>query len=246
MTRPVIAVTVTHELQNGEVPRDGVRTAYLQAVMDGGGAPLLLPNVPTSRDVLRLCDGLLLTGGGDVDPGRFGSADEGTEWSSVSWERDETELALVWEADRLGMPVFGICRGLQVMAVGFGGTLMQDISRQRPDSPLAHSQKPARQVATHSVEVSPGSRLAAIVGIAQVPVNSFHHQAVDRIPTGWQVTGRSEDGLIEALERAGPAFRLGVQWHPEDLVGGQPTSAALFAAFVKASAEYRQRRSSDV
>lgn len=242
MSQPVIAISMMHEVIDDHTSKDWVRTTYVEAVIAAGGIPILLPNSETSVLALEHCDGLILTGGGDVDPARYGQKDAGTEWSGVSPVRDETELHLLKHADRLEMPVFGICRGMQVMAVGYGGTLIQDLGRDDPKKNALHHQESARYTATHSISIQPDTYMADLVGKDSALVNSFHHQAVDQVPAGWTISSFSEDGVIESMERPGDVFRVGVQWHPEDLHGSQPESQSLFAAFLQAAMRYRSRR----
>lgn len=239
MSKPLVAISMSH-LKDG---RDAVRDVYVSAIVESGGIPQPLANVLESVEALGLADGLLLTGGGDVDPALFGAQDQGTHWDGQSDERDRTELALIGEANRLDMPIFGICRGMQMLAVGFGGTLIQDIPRALGDGVLAHDQKEDRDTTTHLVEIDAHSQLYSIVGEqAQLTTNSFHHQAVQRIPDGWRKAAWAPDGVIEGIERPGERFLVGVQWHPEDLVVHQSSHRALFEQFVKACAAYRARK----
>ncbi len=242
MDKPVIGVSMSRDESSPPAsPRDWIRRTYVTAVIGAGGLPLLLYNELSALELLEYCDGLLLTGGGDFDPEAFGAEDKGTDYSGVSVARDNTELQLIKAAEQLQMPIFGICRGIQALTVAGGGTLIQDIPQTRPDTPLAHSQAQPRQETTHSVEVDPGSKVADLLGLTEVLVNSFHHQAIDRIPSGYVVTARAEDGIIEAIEDPSAAFKLGVQWHPEDLVGHHSEAQNLFRGFVKAAQQYRER-----
>ena len=243
--KPIVGISMSREAAEG-YPRDFLRATYIEAVRRAGAVPLLLANCDESVSLLELCDGLLLTGGGDVDPTTFGAADDGTEWAGVSPDRDRTELALIAAADHLNLPVFGICRGMQVMAVAYGGTLIQDIPRRRPDSALHHSQKESRERVTHSVDLEPDSRAAEVAGNTHFEVNSFHHQAVDRMPDGWRVVGRASDQLVEAMERPGERYLLGVQWHPEDLATAHQPAQQLFEKFVEACLAYQAGREQHV
>ncbi|CAB1129290.1 Peptidase C26 [Candidatus Hydrogenisulfobacillus filiaventi] len=240
--RPWVAVSMAREEPAGrEQPaRDWIRASYLDALYQAGAVPVPVPNLADAT-LLEACDGLLLTGGGDFDPAWFGAADAGTDWKGVSSARDRTELALMEAADRLGLPVFGICRGVQALAVGHGGRLIQDIPTALPESGVQHDQAAPRSQATHGVALDPSSRLAAILGRSSLQVNSFHHQAVETVPEGWVVSGRAPDGVVEAIELAGPRFVLGVQWHPESL-SGDDAARRLFEAFVEACRDYRQAR----
>lgn len=235
--RPVIGVSTSREISQG-YPRDYLRGTYSDALLQAGGLPLLLANVDESVQLLSQCDGLLLTGGGDVDPTMFGRGDEGTDWSGVSADRDRVELLLVEEANRLNLPIFGICRGIQVLAVAFGGTLIQDIPTRLSDTPIKHSQGQPRSRVTHEVTVIPNSRVAKIMGTHTLEVNSFHHQAVDQAPSDWRIVANASDGVIEAIEYPGERFLLGVQWHPEDLVGEELYARRLFQEFAAACAGY--------
>ncbi|MCY0878593.1 MAG: gamma-glutamyl-gamma-aminobutyrate hydrolase family protein [Firmicutes bacterium] len=240
--KPLVALSMSRDNQSEGASRDFLRTTYVDAVIQAGAIPVLLPNVPVSVELLRRCDGLILTGGGDVDPAMFGAEDEGTQWAGVSRERDAAEHLFVQEAETLGMPVFGICRGIQVLAVAYGGTLIQDIPRRRPDSPIAHSQRARRQQPTHEVTVDESSRLAQILGETRIAVNSFHHQAIDRVPEGWRVVAQAPDQIVEAMEYPGDRLLFGVQWHPEDLVGDRVEAQRLFRAFVDACRAFQARK----
>lgn len=244
--KPLVGISMSRDNNFGGSARDFVRTTYINAIVAAGGIPLLLANVDESLDLLSHCHGLLLTGGGDADPNLFGALDQGTEWSGVVPERDRSELAFLSLANRSDMPVFGICRGVQILAVGFGGTLIQDIPRARPDTPLKHSQDGPRGQLTHAVHVVEGSRVAEIVGIADFEVNSFHHQAIDRVPDGWQISAEAPDGVIEAIEHPGERFLMGVQWHPEDLVVHQEPASRLFQKFVDACRAYQAQGGNNV
>lgn len=240
--QPMIGISTTRDKGDDNTVADRVRLTYIKAISEAGGIPVLLPNVPDSAKALERMDGLLLTGGGDFDPASFGQPDEGTQMDGVSPARDEAELLLIEAANRLDMPIFGICRGVQAMAIAYGGSLIQDLGRARPDSAIRHSQTEDREQVTHTVQVKPDSRVGRLVGDAVVRVNSFHHQAVATTPPGWDMVAESEDGVIEALEAPGSRFLLGVQWHPEDLASGHGTAARLFKGFVEASASFQEGR----
>jgi putative glutamine amidotransferase len=180
-------------------------------------------------------DGLVLTGGGDIEPVRFGEPAH-PKTTLVSPERDALELELVHRALRDDVPMFAICRGLQVLNVALGGTLHQHLPDVAGDT-IEHAQKEKRHVATHDVKVQlEGTRLGRLVGVPELRVNSFHHQAVHRLgrdlcPVAW-----APDNVIEALEHADRRrFVVAVQWHPEDLVGHDAAARALFDAVVDAA-----------
>jgi putative glutamine amidotransferase len=234
---PLIGVSTSVTID--EYPeRAYVNAAYLRAVEAAGGVPILLaPQLsPAAREALwpRL-DGLVLTGGGDVEPSRFSEATH-PKTSLVSAERDALELELVDRALRDDVPMFAICRGLQVLNVALGGTLHQHIP-DRFGEKIQHSQPDKRHLATHDVKLlTEGTRLGAIVGSSDVRVNSFHHQAVHRLGRDLREVGWAPDNVIEALEHADRRrFVVAVQWHPEDLVAHDPAARALFTAVVEAA-----------
>ncbi len=213
---------------------------YLFAVEQSGGVPLILAGSgETARAVISRVDGVVLSGGVDVDPRHFGEEPH-PELGEVSAARDEFELALAEEALRRGVPVLGICRGSQVMAIVGGGSLYQDLPSQRPGG-IQHYQKGARSRTSHLVALSPKSRLTEILGgQREVRVNSFHHQAVRSLPEGWDVSATSSDGVIEAFEYPDHPFWLAVQWHPEILFAEDAAARALFANFVQSVEEVSQ------
>ena len=237
MPAPLIGVSTSITID--EYPeRAFVNSAYLRAVEQAGGVPVLLaPQLSAAaREALwaRL-DGLVLTGGGDVAPSRFGEVPH-PKTALVSPDRDALELELVDRALRDDVPVFAICRGLQVLNVALGGSLHQHV----PDvfgGRVQHAQTDKRDVATHDVKLqTEGTRLGAIVGASELRVNSFHHQAVCRLGRDLRDVGWASDNVIEALEHADRRrFVVAVQWHPEDLVGHDAAARALFAAVVDAA-----------
>lgn len=241
--RPLIGISVSRETGSDGVPRDFVRSTYLHAIQRAGGVPVMLANINESAETLKSCHGLLLTGGGDFDPARYGASDAGTKWDGVSPDRDSTELLLTETAYALSLPIFGICRGIQALAVAGEGSLIQDIPSRYPSSELHHYQDEARSQVTHPVRVEESSHLGTILGTQEVWVNSFHHQAVNTVPDGWVVTAYAEDGLIEGMERPDYPFAIGVQWHPEDLVDSRPEALQLFISFVQAARQYQEASS---
>ena len=209
----------------------------------------VLPGLPESRlrDVLAASSGLVLTGGADVHPARYGEAPAGAEMQTVSVERDALELAALAEADRLGVPVLAICRGMQVLNVHRGGGLLQDIGRSHRDGrPQQEKWRPF-----HDVVLDPASELARCLGTEHVSTNSRHHQALDpaRLGRGLRVVGRCPaDGIIEAVELPGERFVVGVQWHPENMAIGpedipeRAQARSLFAAFAGAAEAFATPR----
>lgn len=218
---PVIGVCAAYERASWsfwDMDAAIVASTYLSHLAHGDAVPLaLIPSEQTiahADDLVGRLDGLLLLGGADVDPAFYGQAHE-PELEATVPLRDRTEIALVQAAMRRRLPVLGICRGLHVMNVATGGSLHQHIGVR---AGATHRKVPGSlDVETeHGVEIAQGSRLAQVMGDGPRTVNSHHHQAVDRIGEGGTVSAVSrDDGLVEALEWEGPAFAVGVQWHPE-------------------------------
>jgi putative glutamine amidotransferase len=237
MNPPLIAVSTSVTVDKYP-ERAYVNASYLNAVQQAGGVPVpLAPQLtPEARaEIFKHVRGVLLTGGGDVDPARFGEAPHPTT-SEVSTARDALEIELTRWAVAKRVPLLAVCRGLQVLNVALGGSLYQDISSE-PGSPFDHSQVglqgKARHVPTHHVKVRDGSRLAGILGALEVDVNSFHHQAIKRLGQGLADVAWAPDSIIEGVELTEPdQFVVGVQWHPEELVAADRAASNLFAALV--------------
>ncbi len=223
-----IAVTLDRDADVSETS-DYVRS-LLAAGVPRESITVLTPLAPEAGAF----DALLIGGGGDVDPGRYGRVriDNGTV--EVDPERDALDFRLLEDARRAGVPVFGICRGLQVVNVAFGGTLVQDIPSVRPSTVVHQRARDEKTRRDHAVEVTPGTLLAAIAGPGAPSVNSRHHQAIEDAGRGLTVTAVAPDGLAEAIEATGDPWLLGVQWHPENLLG-DPVSERLFAEFLRAA-----------
>jgi putative glutamine amidotransferase len=232
---PLIGIT-TSLGASGSPVRAYVNTAYIDAVQQAGGVPVLLPpglGEPARDALWEHVGGLVLTGGGDIDPARFGEACHASV-CDVSGARDALELDLTRRALEQGVPLLAICRGLQVLNVALGGTLYQDIPSD-PGSPIGHSQAEPRSQPTHTVKLEEGSRLAGIVGSLALEVNSLHHQALKRLGAGLRAVATAPDGIVEGIEFPHHAFAVGVQWHPEELVGHDAAARHLFAAIVSAA-----------
>lgn len=209
---------------------------YSHAVLAAGGAPLLIPT-PQSRESLeRILDGLagvILSGGPDVHPGRYGE-EPAAGLGEIDEALDRMEIALARLAAERGVPLLGICRGVQVLNVALGGSLYQDIASQVPQA-ICHTPKADKSVLTHTVQIERGSLLARILGKREIRVNGKHHQAVRDVGSGLRPVARARDGVIEALEHPGKPFVLGVQWHPEGTFREDPFSLKLFRALVQAA-----------
>lgn len=238
MGRPVIGV-VPYFLPapaGDRPPAFAAGQKYLAVLRSVGAVPWVVPLAPDDPDTLTevaaRIDGLFLTGGADIDPPRYGEPRH-PACGAADPDRDETELLLLRLAAERNRPVFGICRGMQMMNVAAGGTLYQDIPTQVPAA-LPHNPPAARDALTHEVTAAAGSRLAHLLGETVVGVNSLHHQAVKVLGSGLRATGYAPDGVIEAIEGVGERFVVGVQWHPEELTA-HPGMRGLFAAFVAAA-----------
>lgn len=229
-TEPLVAVARCRTLDD-----------YLQSLRRAGATPVIVEGSGGSPlAVLEQVAGVLLTGGGDVDPRLYGE-DPDAAFEPAEAGRDAFEIELVARAIERDVPVLAICRGLQVLNVACGGTLVQHIPGRIP-RPLEHRVTTAPDAIAHLVRVAPGSRLAALLGPPPGrpdtqrtcwPVNSRHHQAVKHVAPGCMATATAEDGVIEAVERTASCFCVGVQWHPENFWRAG-TFDALFAAFVDA------------
>ena len=243
--KPLIGVT-TSELRpselatlrrHGEPPHAemALGITYARAVEAVGGVPVVMPplaaeSVPAL--VARL-DGLLLSGGPDLAPEAY-DAQPHAELGGTEPGLDAFEYAVVREASRVGLPILGICRGAQALNVARGGTLHQHLPEVVGDA-VVHRQREDGGQTTHVVDVFPGSRLAGVLGTKRLRVNSFHHQAVDRLGSGLRVCARAPDGTIEAIEDPALPFVVAVQWHAETLAHA-PAHRALFEAVVEAAA----------
>jgi putative glutamine amidotransferase len=231
---------------SGDVLRVRANAAYTSAVERAGGVPLVVPPIDaldpeTAADrLLTVADGLLLTGGEDVDPAHYGAAPHPAT-QPPDPRRDATELALVRAARARGVPVLAICRGVQVLNVAFGGTLVQDLPSEHP-SAVAHDPRTGRDQRSHPIAVAPDSRLAAALGTTALTTNSLHHQAPDACGAGLRVVATAPDGVVEGLEwTTSDWWALGVQWHPEELTAtDEPWDRSLFAAFLAAVRSRRE------
>jgi putative glutamine amidotransferase len=228
-TRPRIGLTLDD--------RDGsyvLRQAYVEAVVAAGGLPLLLPHQPAlAAEHAAGLDGLVVTGGAfDVPPELYGEARR-PSCGPTRPERTAAELALLLAALQAGLPVLGVCGGMQLMAVARGGTLFQDLVS---DAGLGGHEQPApKDVPSHQVQVLDGTWLATLVGAGPLGVNSTHHQGLRTTGDGVKVAATAPDGLIEAIEIDGATFAIGVQWHPEAAVRHEPRHAAIYRGLVEAA-----------
>ncbi len=235
MSRPAIGITIENPRSEREVFR--LRDDYVRSVESAGGLPLVVaPGRPEDvAELLDRVDGLLLTGGADIDPRNYGEKPH-PALGPVFPERDLFELALVREALRRDLPLLAICRGHQVLNVATGGTLVQDIPSDLPGAG-PHDPDVERWQTCHEVEILPDTRLREILGRERAAVNSFHHQSVKRLGRDLVLSARSPDGVVEGIEmpRRTRRFVVGVQWHPESFWDHPPGFQPLFQALVGAS-----------
>jgi putative glutamine amidotransferase len=234
---PLIGITSSLTEDESGSPVSQIGQAYINAVQNAGGVPIIIPvglNPAPLTDLLPRLDGLLLSGGGDIDPKRF-NGQPNPKVSGVSPERDRIEFTLLEKALAAGKPLLAICRGIQVLNVAFGGDLYTHIQDQLEPA-LKHDWYPKfpRNKLAHTVSLKCGSKLHEIFGDDEIQVNSLHHQGISKVGKGLEATAFAPDGLVEGLEVQSAHFALGVQWHPECL----PDDAgmqSLFRALIDAS-----------
>jgi putative glutamine amidotransferase len=245
--KPLIGVT-TSELRPSELttlrrhgePPDAemaLGMTYVRAIEAAGALPVVLPPL-LAADVPAIAarlDGLVLSGGPDLAPAAY-DAQPHPETGPTVPDLDAFEYAVAREALRLELPILGICRGAQALNVARGGTLHQHLPDVVGDA-IEHRQGGDGRLPTHLVEVDPGSRLAGLLGTTQLSVNSFHHQAIDRLGAGLRDCARAPDGTIEGIEDASLPFVMAVQWHAETLIAEVPTHRALFLELVAVAAD---------
>jgi putative glutamine amidotransferase len=243
--RPVIGIpsrSVTDS--NNGFKYSGIPLTYSNAIERAGGAPVLIPlglSEETLRSIYSRIDALLLAGGVDVHPKEFGEEVE-DYCGEVDTSRDETELHVTRWALSDGRPIFGICRGIQMLNVAAGGSLYQDIPAQL-GTDLSHNyrQGDPYNLRAHAINFEPGSRVAQWFGTSMLDVNSLHHQSLKKVAPGLHVTARAPDGIVEAVESDDDRFIVGVQFHPE-LLDDDPRMAKLFEAFVQSARDYRAKK----
>ncbi|WP_366922918.1 gamma-glutamyl-gamma-aminobutyrate hydrolase family protein [Metallumcola ferriviriculae] len=228
--KPIIGITCSEE---DELGRYYLSYHYVLAVEHAGGTPLLLPSAGKSvNSFVHLLDGLLLSGGVDVDPVFFGE-EPLPGMGEMTPRRDSFEISLTKEFLLLDKPLLAVCRGIQVLNIAAGGNIFQDIYSQYSDA-IQHSQRAARHFPSHAVTISPDTILKDIILADKIRVNSFHHQAVRKIAPQFTICAQAGDGIVEAIESEKNTFVVGVQWHPECMWQNDENSRRLFAAFVEA------------
>jgi putative glutamine amidotransferase len=234
-SRPIIGITIYGKDENGRYSLPGV---YVDAVRRAGGSPILLPPGEASPErVFDLIDGLILTGGGDIDPALYGGSLHETIYSTDP-DRDRTEIELARAAAARDFPTLGICRGCQVINVALGGTLHEHV----PDvygSDVEH-RLPPREPTAHGIALDAGCELASIIGTTNFVATSWHHQSIRDIAPGLRGVARAPDGVIEAVESPKHRWFLAVQWHPELTAAVDAAQQRIFDRFVAAAAGARR------
>lgn len=240
---PLIACTTYRKdiPQKQPISVYGIMPSYTEAVKAAGGIPLLVPLGLDEEELMTIfnkVDGILLPGGGDIDPGLYHGRHHHSLWG-IDPERDRTEFFLSRKAVQNGKPLLAICRGIQVLNVALGGTLWEDIASFVPGA-LDHnisSNGAPRNYLAHTVAIQPGSLLNRVMGSTECRVNSVHHQAVRELAPSLVATGHAPDSVIEGAEVPSHPFALAVQWHPESLIADDPTMLKPFRGLVEAAAK---------
>jgi putative glutamine amidotransferase len=234
MSKPLIGLTTTHMPNPSGLPAIGINISYVKSVTNSGGLPILIPLDLSNDDLdilLLQLDGILFTGGYDIDPRQSGNQTN-PKVEGVDAERDRVEIHLVQAVICSGKPFLGICRGLQVINVALRGNLYEDLPEQHPGEVRHDNHNLPRNYLAHSIDIQSDSRLAQIITSNQAQVNSLHHQGIRNLAQELHATAIAPDGLIEAYELPNHPFGLAVQWHPEELQEYEPMRS-LFQAFVQ-------------
>jgi putative glutamine amidotransferase len=240
--KPIIGITGVRHVFPTKLPGtplSGVALSddYARGVEQAGGIPFVIPYLAgddSIRSLAERLDGLLLSGGNDVDPLRFG-VEPKVGLSQVSPERDTLEFSLLHEMKLQNKPILGICRGIQVINAAFGGNLYQDLPRHWRGS-IQHSQQAPRNHFSHTIHIQPESCLSGLLGgVDLIRTNSFHHQAVEEVAKGFVATAWDDEGLTEGMEALDGSFLVAVQWHPENLWRDEPKFLGLFRGLVEAA-----------
>ena len=241
MSGPIIGVTAYRNLSRSGFSQFSASENYIQAVIQAGACPLMIPpglNQEDLDDLLTHLDGILFSGGGDIHPHFYGS-ELHPLITDVDLERDRLELALLEKSLQQQMPVLGICRGFQLINIGLGGSLFEDIQDQKSQT-IKHDYSPGwpRDYLAHPVTLETGKFLAQLIGQTQIEVNSLHHQGIRRLAANLEVLGNAPDGILEAFQIQNYPYGVAVQWHPEEM-RSDPGMRALFRSFVEAARTYR-------
>lgn len=229
------------QIPQSDPPRHdmSVSLAYLRAVNGTGAIPLVIPPIMPGAitRILKTIDGLFMSGGPDIDPilyDRARNENNGPMFPMI----DSFQYGLMREADAMGMPIFTVCRGTQMLNVSRDGALYQDIPEDFPDSQIMHAQQEDGAFVAHDVKIVPDTKLHSVLGIETTSVNSFHHQAVERLGRNLVASAYAEDGVIEAIEATDRDFMIGVQWHAESLVHAEDQQSRLYQGLVDAAEKW--------
>lgn len=250
MDKPMIVISAgkhihTHPTRRSVTTLVGCDIDYLVSISLAGGAPVIIPMIAdheSIRIILQAAHGVLLTGGGDIHAGAYGEALH-PESRLHDQDRDNMEMEVARQALALGMPLLGICRGLQLLNVVMGGTLLQDIPSQVPGA-LAHN-APEHETLLHPITIESDTSLARIMHATSVMVNSWHHQALKTLGHGLRISARAEDGVVEGIESAEGKPILAVQCHPEACTDGFPCYLTLFHWLVEEAQGYRRMKNGE-
>lgn len=242
MKKPVIGIfgnTISTSSEKfGAIPKSALNLAYSDAVIRNGGIPVIFPSTgdeQTLLDLAKLCDGVIVPGGVDVDPAYFNEEPE-RQIGKLDLQLDKAEMLVLNYLLENNVPTLGICRGCQIMNIFAGGSVYQDLPAQYPGHPLMHAQKGKRSYPLHEVSIEEGSRLAGLLGTTSVRTNTMHHQAIKDAGKGFTVVGRAKDGVVEAIEHENGCW-IAVQWHPEELVDTVPAMNNLFRDLIEKAAK---------
>ncbi|CAM3705481.1 gamma-glutamyl-gamma-aminobutyrate hydrolase family protein [Erysipelothrix urinaevulpis] len=237
--KPVIGISTSTILEVNPVfpgyERTYVADDYNRSVIAAGGIPIMIP-ITENKEVLeehvKLCDALILSGGHDVNPYLYGQEPK-QKLGDIYPKRDRFEMTLLEWADKYKIPVLGICRGMQLMNVYYGGSLHQDLSYHSEEL-LKHNQNQTVELETHLINTVPNTFIGKVLGEVLM-VNSFHHQAIDQLAPSFIISAYTNDSCVESIEKEGELFRVGVQWHPEMLSKQNVAMQKLFKEFIKES-----------
>jgi putative glutamine amidotransferase len=244
--QPIIGITAGYLKFDDTMEGVYVHHDYHRSIVACGGIPIVIPttNPELAKHQIDLCDGVIVSGGEDVDP-IFYQSEPHQHLGFTNPERDEFEIAVIQHVLEHKKPLLAICRGIQILNVALGGTLIQDISSQLQNA-LQHTQRVPRGRDSHWVSIKENTTLRQIFGIDKVRVNSLHHQAIDRVSDRLNIVATASDGIIEAVEYTDTSFAIGVQWHPESMAAnGNPLMKALFQEFVNRARLFCQNVEND-
>ena len=242
--RPIIAVTTTsYTGAEYRTPQVLLGSPYIEAVQRMDATPLLITPAHDTSSIISLletCDGLMLTGGEDIDPSRYGQKPH-PKLATVNHQRDEMEFIVLERALELELPVLAVCRGFQLLNVFFGGTLYQDLPSQKPGG-VIHEQDAPINERWHGATVEPDSRVSELFQATEFQINSFHHQALGTVANSLEVVAKSDDGIIEAVYAPKQTYAVGTQWHPERLAHTDNKNQSLFDELITAAKKFSEKQ----